>query len=86
LTHAKSQSHGLRHLVFSVVSPEEFIRQSKIVRELARLGAIAGGHKYLNTEFSELLDNRAEKRHVGRVFKVNPDLAAFESLSGWLWP
>src|SRR5256885_3028376 len=32
------------------------------------------------------LDNRAEKRHVRRIFKVNPDLAATESPYGWFWP
>jgi len=40
----------------------------------------------LKAEFSELLDNWAKKRHMRRILKVNPDLAAFGSLSARLRP
>jgi hypothetical protein len=66
------------------VPPEELIRQSKVVRELAGLGAIPSGNKYKMTKFSQFLDNRAEKRDMGRILKVNPNLAAFRSLSARL--
>jgi len=40
----------------------------------------------MKAEFPELFDNRAEKRHVRRILKIDPYLAATESPYGWFRP